>query len=364
MTAGLGSSVSNLAEEVAYAPPVGCLRIEAPGSRTSLVSVPLLRPAAYVGRIARVGAGTLRIAATNLVVNRFRPGPQESFYAEVTTGALAGVLLQIVSNTSNELTLDTGGIALTAHPLGTIRTDVYNAQFALTTPGETVVIRPYWTIGQLLGATEPDLAIEPFSSTAEAEGLAAGDRVLIPNRQSLGFEQPADASLFFVQGAGWRKQGAGENQAGFPLDPRHPALLSRGSSGAVTLLISGEVPITRAATRIPGTDATQGREVFLSTRLAEPISLADSGIWNSDPLRSVVKASPSLLIRVDELQSFADLDSDHGLEPEQRRVFVTNQGWMAVGENTSQFQLVPGRGYRLRLRAGSPGGWWLENPNY
>ena len=364
LISGLAASATGRAADVAYAPPVGCLRIDALGSRTSLMSVPLLRPAAHVGRIARVGSASLKIAAASFALNRFQPGAQESFYAEVTTGALAGVILPIISNTANELTLETGGLDLKQHPLGAALADVYDVQFALTAPGDTVVIRPYWTVGQILGATGSDVALAPFSSIAEAEGLAAGDRVQFPDRQSLGFEQPPGTELFFVQGIGWRKKGAAQDQAGYPLDPQRPALLSRTAGNAVTLLIPGDVPRTRAATRIAGADANQGREVFFSSRLAQPIALADAGLWNSDPVRSVVQASPTTLGRVDELQVFGSLENDHGFEPEQRWVFVAGEGWKEVGAQASALMLQPGTGYRLRLRAGSPGGWWLETPNY
>ena len=350
--------------DVGYAPPVGGLRIDAPGSRTTIMSIPLLRPAVHVGRIARVGSGTLKIAAASFEVDSFRPTAAESYYAEVTSGALTGVILPILSNTSSELTLDTGGIDLAQHPLGTALSNSYNAQFELTSPGDMVVIRPCWKVGQILGTSDNDVALTPFASVPEAEGLVAGDRLLVPNNTLLGFEQPPEAELFFVQGVGWRKKGAGQDQSGYPLDPRHPTLMSRSGGEALTLLIPGDVPMTRAATWIPGATALQGREIFVSSRIAQPIAIADSGLWNSDPSRSAVKVSPTLLSRVGELQSFANLESGHSLEPEERWVVVTGQGWKEVGDQASSIMLQPGTGYRLRLRTGSPGGWWLQTPNY
>jgi uncharacterized protein (TIGR02597 family) len=362
LTVGLtGTSI------VSNTPPVMGMRVDLPAKQNSLVSTPVLRKPVFMGRIKEVESGALVVAGAQWATDIYKPGATGSYYAEFVSGDFTGVVLPITSNTSNKLVVNNSGNSLVSstHSLGAIKTDIYNSTtLQLTQQGDRIVIRPAWDVGKLFGRNDSEVILQKFVSQVEAENLTAGDRILIPNRSLLGFEQMPENELFYVQSQGWRQKGNATGDAsGYPLEAGNLWVVSRNAVDDLKLLIPGEVPVNRIATWVPGSSATVGSEVLLSSRLAEPIDLLNSGLWNVNVSKSPMRASASLTARRDELSFFSRLDGDFGWEPSERWVIIGNGNWQEVG-NLSQSLLEPGAGFRLRLDTSHDGAWWIQTPNY
>ncbi len=356
------------AQEVASTPPVGGMRLALPGAKSSLLSIPVLKAVSAVGRALKVSEHAVTLSHVSWTVGQYRPTATASYYMEFTTGALAGVMAKIVDNTATSLELEPSNYSLLAHPLGRVVTDSYDATFQQTLFGDLAVIRPFWTIGEVLGTTAAELQLTAFPSSDAALSLHAGDRIYLPKSGEGSWDQLAAAPLFYVQGLGWRQTGhATTDRQGEVLRPGQPWLAVRQSLPSSVLVIVGNIQLTRAATYIPAGTA-KGRDILIASRLSEPVKLSNSGLSSDDPAKRVLTPSPSLGERVDEYYSFGSQLSTPFLEPSHRYLWVTGQGWQEPGNAQSDIaqtvDLQPGTGGLLRLRPSSPGGFWLQVPQY
>ncbi|MEK7953505.1 hypothetical protein [Luteolibacter soli] len=112
-----------------------------------------VNPAAFSGALTAASGATLTVAANSLTANAYNQGAvYKKFYAEITSGPNAGVVLDIVSNTTNVVTLgfNISGLGLT----GT----------------ETITIRPHVTLKSFLSSAEASLNAFSDSATFYANG--------------------------------------------------------------------------------------------------------------------------------------------------------------------------------------------------
>ena len=108
----------------------------------------LVKPAAFSGTLTAAGSTTLTVATGSLTANAFNEGAvYATHYVEITSGANAGVVLDIVSNTGSVITLadNITGLSLA----GT----------------ETIRIRPHVTLKSSLAAAESSLSVYTDSAT-------------------------------------------------------------------------------------------------------------------------------------------------------------------------------------------------------
>ncbi|MES2570105.1 MAG: TIGR02597 family protein [Verrucomicrobiota bacterium] len=351
------------AQETASTPPVGGMRLELPAKKSSLLSVPVLKPTTAIGRVVHVSDNGATLSNVNWTIGQFRPTAATSYYLEFTTGELAGVSAKIVDNTATSVELEPGTYTLTAHPLGVIAKDVFDSNFNQTGFGDVAIIRAFWTLGEVLGATDSEVQIAPFATLASAHRRNPGDRVYIPGAGDNSWEKLAQTPLFYVQGSGWRQTGqAATDRQGELLPPGKPWLVVRQSAQSSTLIVVGNIQLTRAVTHIP---PGNGRDVLIASRFPEPIDLTGSGLYFADPIKRALVPSSSLGARGDEYYTFEVQPGTPYLEPAHRYLWVTGLGWREPGQDEEMgpaIALKPGLGGMLRLRASNPGGFWLQVP--
>ncbi len=124
----------------AFTTPVGYYQFD--GKAGGNMFVPsVVKPAAFAGSLTAAGTTTLTVAASSLMAGAYDEGALfATHYVEITSGANAGVALDIVSNTTSVITLadDISALSLT----GT----------------ETIKIRPHVTLKSSLVDAEASLA--------------------------------------------------------------------------------------------------------------------------------------------------------------------------------------------------------------
>lgn len=152
-----------------------------------------VKPAAFSGTATSVSAGTITVTGANF--GNFAPsGGLPAYYAEITSGSMAGYILDITSNTSSVLTVsgDLSGI------LG-------------TTP--TIVVRPHLKASDIFAGNS---SLADYADTVvvyHADGTSSS--VLRDSSSSTGWVDPntfAEADLVVYPGQGFLLNTSGSGQ--------------------------------------------------------------------------------------------------------------------------------------------------------
>jgi hypothetical protein len=212
----LGTLLTLGVADAAATTPVGYYDFD--GYRGGNVFVPgFVNPASYTGQLISASASTLTLAANSLTANAFNEGAAYvKFYAEITSGPLQGVVLDIVSNTANVLTLDADITALGL------------------TGNEKIVVRPHVTLKSCLAAAEASLS--PFSDSA-----------------TLYLPDGSFVTYFFGAGAtpnGWSSDFATDDGSEHPVYPGAGFVL--GLEADVDLTVTGEVKTADSVVQLSG----------------------------------------------------------------------------------------------------------------
>jgi len=165
----------------------------------------LVKPAAFAGTLTGKSATTLTLPASSLTASAFDKGAvYAAYYVEIASGPQAGVVLDIVSNTTSVITL-----ADNITDLGLTGT-------------ESIKIRPHVTVKSLFSASES---------------------VLSPYSDNVTFYAPDGSSTNYLFGAdggtGWSSDFATADGDLRPIPPGTGVILGLGAD--VSLPISGEV---------------------------------------------------------------------------------------------------------------------------
>lgn len=212
----LGALLAVGAADAAATTPVGYYAFD--GKAGGNVFVPgLVNPASFTGALTAAGTTTLTVAANSFTANAYNEGATfAKFYAEITSGPNQGVVLDIVSNTTNVLTLDAD-----VTPLGLTGT-------------ETIVVRPHVTLKSALAAAEASLGA--FSDSAT-------------------FYLPDASFVSYIFGAGatpngWSSDFATDDGSDRPVYPGAGFILGLGAD--VDLTVTGEVKTADSVVQLTG----------------------------------------------------------------------------------------------------------------
>ena len=127
--------------QTAYTTPVGYYNFDAKAG-SNLFIPGFVNSAAYSGVLVGASSTTLTVAANSLTAGAFNEGAvYATHYAEITSGPNAGVVLDIVSNTTSVITL---------------ADDISALSLAGT---ESIKVRPHVTLGSSLADAEPLLNV-------------------------------------------------------------------------------------------------------------------------------------------------------------------------------------------------------------
>lgn len=222
--ASIALSAGSLPAQTATTDPVGFMTDSLLSNSDTHISLPLIRPPAFVGGIQSVAGNTITVAGNPWTAGQFvyAAGSQPNhYYALIGPATVAnpkeGHHYPIVSNTANTITVDLGPDNLTGIPA--------NAQ---------VSIIPNWSLKTLFPATDANVSFTPTTSTAQYK-----TQVRVPDVSASGINLPYTTYFYSDNAApgqvGWRLEGDNTTDRGD--DPLLPDshIVVRNINGAPTL---------------------------------------------------------------------------------------------------------------------------------
>lgn len=192
--AALGGLLSSINAQSVVTQPVGAVSVQSGAEADTIFSLTLVRPAAFTGLVSAKSASALTLGGSGFTVGQFAysAGVQpNTFYVQVLTGAAAGQFATITSSGVDSVTTE-------------FESDILS-DIAI---GDSVVIRPYWTLGTVFPATGAG-----SSFIASTSNLAGGRRteILVPNVAGTGLNRAPVATYFY--NSFWRRTtSVGTNQ--------------------------------------------------------------------------------------------------------------------------------------------------------
>ncbi len=223
----------------------------------SLDGLGLTPPVDFQGTADSVGTKTLTINSAPFVANRYNATagvPIVPVYSiEMTSGAGAGVILDIASNTATTIT--------------TVQT--------LPSGAGSFKVRPHWTINSIFGATN--------SAGLGGGLLASADQILIQNGNGYDFyyyQVDPDGSN---GGTGWRSTNDSFTDAGpTVILPEEGLFIKCKQAAGAKIVLTGAVKTLQTSVPVmPGNN-------ILGNICATPMTLADSGLYDAaKPANSV-----------------------------------------------------------------------------
>jgi uncharacterized protein (TIGR02597 family) len=219
-----------------------------PANTDVFVSIPMFKSAAYSGQVASVTANTVTVKGTPaFALNTWTATPH---VLVIETGTKSGVIVPIMSNTADTLTVDMG---------------VFSTSGILT--DDDLTIRPAWTI-------------ESFMAGASSR---TGVQLLTFSNTQLNVNNSANG-IYFFDGTNWRdSEGALANNV--ILYPGEGFIVRTGATPIADFTITGETPL--AASYVPlGERAGGKRDTIFSyvSPVSETLGSSGLGITSGDVL--------------------------------------------------------------------------------
>jgi len=323
--------------------PAGYTRLTAGAGRDTWLSLPLVRRSELIARISAVSPATLSLDGVTMTADAYAPSAGGAYYAQFTSGNLAGRCYRIVGNTTGTVTLATESEDLSAHILGAIATGA---------TGDLIRIRPYWTVADVFGPGVGSPLLAPVAAVP-AVIYSDGDALLLPDNAALGAEKAPAAVIAYVTGQGWRRQGQpATDSAAVELPPGVPFVVRR-SGAAVSTLLVGYVSQDPGLIRLPALPA--GGEIDVAAALFHPwvVTLADSG------LAGMIESSVDADHARDLLLSPSDTRGGFSLPP-ARRLHLVGSSWFEGTTAADGQTLRTGAGFLIRLRGERPVRYWRQ----
>jgi hypothetical protein len=259
---------------------------------------------------------------------------QPRYYAEFVSGNLTGQVYAIVAQSGGALTLDTGGLSLLAHPLGSIAVGA-GADVVRIRQASATVLDP---VADLPGAI-----------------YVAGDALLLPERGVGNVDMPEKARIAYQQGAGWRASDAPTTGAGQrSILPGRVLGVRRNAETELAWTMIGYVPGAAGVSVLPMVAADQERDVALGLMRPTSLTLGDSGLKDVLKLRPA-DGQPADQVLLRDAASF-EVDSPHAIRAER-----FNAGWQGeAGEVLNQYLLDVDAALVLRIRGTPLTRFWRE----
>lgn len=325
---------TNLAD-AASASPGGAVVVTLKGGSDNYISLPFTDESVGTGAVAAVGEELIVLDATTNPLEGLEEVPEFDerglYFAEFTSGDLAGIRYDIIGYSNNTLFLETFGDNLRNHPAGLILLD------------DQVRIVPHWTLGQVFGTSAESLIIEPTVTP-----LAPADIVMLPDNSKIGTDKTPSA-YYFLAGRGWRSlANPTADAADVLIRPGQGMIVRRRSAGDIQLVTFGNSRYFPFSEFVQGGDGLSANDNLLSLQWPDPVSLEDSGLTDTggDGIQAF-KSSPNSIYWNDILILFQP-DSDI---PELF-YHVADEGWFRVngsGEPVGEDTVInPGSAFYIR----------------
>ena len=255
------------------------------------------------------------------------------YYAEFTTGDLAGVRYDILSLSSTTLFMDTLGDDLRSHPGGTIVLD------------DQVRIVRHWTLNDIFGSDDNLIVLEPTTSL-----FALKDVVYVPDNLQIGINK-TPRTFYYKAGAGWRTlQNPVVDQGNFKILPGQGLIVRRRVAADTQLVSFGNNRFFPFSVYVQGGDGSSGNDSLLSLQFPKPVTMLESGLAelqaDGNP---VVEPSPSILQIKDQIMLY-----EPGSDAPIILFYLASQGWRTMnGSNADGLLIKPGSAFYIRKGAQS-----------
>ena len=331
--------------------PVGFTKITCLGNSDTIVSLPLTRPAEFVGTIQSVSGNVITITgSTAWTPNQFVyvSGTQpKTYYALIGSGTTAnpkeGAIYTITANGANTLTLNLNGDSISAVPAGT-----------------SVSVIPYWTLNTVFPASDAGVSFTPSTSIFSLQTA-----ILLPDTMSAGINLAPTKTYFFYNNA-WRQfgQDASVDHGDDVLPPHSSFTIRNNGATSTTLACLGGVMMKKVMAPLATQTSTQ-QDNFTSIIRPIDVSLNNLGLISS----GAFTASTSIFNLADELLVFDNTQTGINKSPSVT-YFYYNGAWRKFGQDvTVDFgtDTIPaGSGFIIR-KASTPQGstvFWINDKTY
>ncbi|MFT5468523.1 MAG: hypothetical protein ACI8UO_003633 [Verrucomicrobiales bacterium] len=339
--------ISSLSAQVATSRIVGYNSTTCLGGSDTYVSVPFHQAPAYSGSLA---ANVTFFNASILVPASGTPGWTVdefvgSHYVKFTSGAAAGLILEITANGAADFTVNPDGFGR-----------------LLLKTGDRFLIIPHWTLATLLpAATQTTL----HPSTGDLIS-GRGSEVHFFEPTATGIDL-APEKIYYVKTSGWFQSDTGAPAAGSVIVPPHSALVIRHQPAAADTVFrpAAHVDVYTSAVLI-STKQGSGNDNVLAIIRPIPTRLADLGFTTANFKRST---SNDPTRRGDELLIFDNTVAAQN-KSETTRYFLTSTGWRLDNEAdypiSDDAELPPGSVIVVRKGPGTRDGIvaWKNEPTY
>lgn len=332
-------------------PVVGYTTVTALPNSDTIVGVPFIRGIDAVGQVDGTvtqngAAATLNVSGVTFTSGAFA----DSHYVRFSSGTLNGHFFRIISNTTNQIVLDTEGDILAG----------------VLAQGDAFDVIPFWTLETLL-PPETQTTIQPSAS------MSLGTRrssLLFPDVSGSGINRAASNIFYLHDNNGnpvWRNA-VGHGEAGdLKIWPdsyfiiRHPSSVA-SSTG---FLVSGTVDLGDLTVPV-ATSSTSKTDNYVSIPRPVDLRLDQLGLMPGDAF--VGSLGISLGVRRDELLVFNN--ELQGLNKSASAIFYydSNAGYWrnAVGGLNSNGIVIPAGAGLVVRKAPSDGQtrFWTNVPSY
>jgi uncharacterized protein (TIGR02597 family) len=335
----------------ATTPPAGYFKLSAPAGSDTRLALPLLTRSERLGRVMNVTADSVLLDLPGIVDGQFAPTAVSSYYLQIKSGNLAGLMFRIISSTGNQVRLDTRGANLMDHPLGTLEMGI---------GGALACIRKFATIKDVLG-DGTSLALVPVTSLTTG-AYQEGDAIFVPSAS--GKIEVGQPRISYLSNAGWRQSGDIINDAGnTALVPGFAFTVRTAVTRGAEFFVFGYVPYGKFAVELPATTAGEVADVHVALISAQEVALQTSGLLTDVPTWTPLRTSLDGGILADVLLSWTD--ARVGMDrPPAGRYYAIGQDWYRAGSVVNAESLAPGAGYVLRMREGRDKRFWFQNSTY
>jgi len=246
--------------------PVGSIDVVIPAADPSqpsmkALSVPFNNVPSYVGGIYSLDASNkLSVTGAPWVSGDMVSVPT---YVRLKSGLGKGRFFLVNSNTSSQVTLDTGGFTLVSSP-------AENPNQIQVNVGDKVECIPASTLGTLFGANSTQLQTGANATLADNVLLYDGTRW----------------KVYFHDGTTWRNPQADGSQNNVVIPPNTGFFVRHRGASPLTLVFSGIVPTTPEAVGL-----SKGSSRFTGNRFPMDSTLAGLGLQSTQGWTSGVNAS-------------------------------------------------------------------------
>lgn len=320
--------------------PSAFCRIPLLGNSDTLVSIPVLRPAATFGVVQSFLGNAVQIQGSpawqpnQWIYNA--PAQTNTYFALFLTGSHEGEFFTVTANSSDTLTLDLLGASLSG-----------------VTTGDRIALVPYWTLGTLFPSGR-SIAASPTPGNRSTE-------ILLPDVGATGVNVPTAKTYYFWNGA-WRQVGTGlvvKNDEVFLPDMFF--WVRNNLPGSDELVANGTVLSTKWRFLVRRNSNGQQDNLVALPRI-NTVALNASGLFES----GAVRASSSPGNRLDELMVF-----DNSVAAKNKSAAATyyywNNAWRKVGAGAADvgtdLVFTPGTGVVLRSGSGASTTVWTNSLN-